>query len=59
MSASELIGELTTLKEAMHEDVELYCHYYNNDKQCPYMGMNVFLFMKNQTTANLGKLVTG
>ena len=23
-------------KEGAHEDVELYCHYYNNDKDCPF-----------------------
>ena len=22
--------------EAVHEDVTLYCHYYNNDKDCPF-----------------------
>ena len=23
-------------KEAAHEDIQLFCHYYNNDKECPY-----------------------
>ena len=23
-------------KEAAHEDVQLFCHYFNNDKDCPY-----------------------
>ena len=22
--------------EAAHEDVELFCHYFNNDKECPF-----------------------
>ena len=22
--------------EAAHEDVELFCHYFNNDKDCPF-----------------------
>ena len=23
-------------KEAAHEEFQLFCHYYNNDKDCPY-----------------------
>ena len=23
-------------KEAAHEDIELFCHYFNNDKDCPF-----------------------
>ena len=23
-------------REAAHEDVELFCHYFNNDKDCPF-----------------------
>ena len=23
-------------KEAEHEDVQLFCHYYNNEKECPF-----------------------
>ena len=23
-------------REAAHEDVQLFCHYYNNEKDCPY-----------------------
>ena len=23
-------------KEAAHENVELFCHYFNNDKDCPF-----------------------
>ena len=23
-------------KEAAHEEIKLYCHYFNNDKDCPY-----------------------
>ena len=30
-------------KQAVHEDVELYCHYFNNKKDCPYEDQCIFL----------------
>ena len=30
-------------KQAVHEDVTLYCHYFNNDKDCPYDDVCIFL----------------
>ena len=30
-------------KEASHENVELYCHYFNNDKDCPFEDECIYL----------------
>ena len=30
-------------KQAVHEDVTLYCHYFNNDKDRPYDDVCIFL----------------
>ena len=30
-------------KEAAHEDVELFCQYYNNDKDCPFDDECIYL----------------
>ena len=32
--------------EAVHEDVKLFCHYFNNDKECPYMMKSEFIFKR-------------
>ena len=31
------------LEKHVDEDVELYCHYYNNDKECPYGDECIFM----------------
>ena len=28
--------------EAVHEDVKLYCHYFNNEKECPHAEESCF-----------------
>ena len=33
---------------AVHEDVELYCHYYNNDKECPYGDECIFMHEESE-----------
>ena len=29
-------GLLEKHSEAVHESMKIFCHYYNNDKECPY-----------------------
>ena len=36
-------------KQAVHEDVELYCHYFNNKKECPYDDQCLFLHEESKT----------
>ena len=30
-------------KEEAHESVELFCHYFNNDKDCPFDDQCIFI----------------
>ena len=30
-------------KQAAHEDITLYCHYFNNEKDCPYEDECIFV----------------
>ena len=38
----EYEGNLEKHMEAVHEDVVLFCHYYNNNKECPYDNECIF-----------------
>ena len=35
-------------KEAAHEDVELKCHYYNNDKDCPFEDECIYIHEESE-----------
>ena len=35
--------------EAVHEDSKLFCHYFNNDKDCPYNDQCIFLHEESAT----------
>ena len=41
---------------AAHEDLELYCHFFNNDKEAPMM-ISVFSFTKSLKNVGLEKHV--
>ena len=36
-------GTLQKHLQAAHEDITLYCHFYNNDKECPYGDECIFM----------------
>ena len=42
-------------KEAVHEDVTLYCHYFNNNKECPYDEQCIYLHEESEK-CKFGKL---
>ena len=33
----------TQFWKAVHEDTQLYCHYFNNDKECPFDDHCIYL----------------
>ena len=35
-------------KEAAHEDVELFCHYFNNEKDCPFEDKRMFVHKESE-----------
>ena len=35
--------------EAMHEDSKLFCHYFNNDKECPYEDQCIYMHEESAT----------
>ena len=44
-------------KKAVHEDVELFCHFFNNDKDCPYQEECIFMHEESEV-CKFGKYVT-
>ena len=42
-------------KEAEHEDVQLFCHYYNDEKECPFE--DNYGYAQIQKNANLEVIV--
>ena len=34
--------------QAAHEDLELYCHFFNNDKECPYDDQCIFIHEESE-----------
>ena len=41
-------GVLEKHKEAVHEGIELFCHYFNNGTDCPYEDQCIFLHEESQ-----------
>ena len=41
-------GNLEKHRQAAHEDVELFCHYFNNDKDCPYEEECIFVHEESE-----------
>ena len=35
--------------EAAHEDVEIYCHFFNNDKECPHLDNCIFIHEESES----------
>ena len=35
-------------REAAHDDVQLFCHYYNNDKDCPYVDQCIYVHEESE-----------
>ena len=38
----DVTGELGKHKSAVHEKIKIFCHYYNNDKECPFESKCIF-----------------
>ena len=38
----DTVGQLEKHVSAVHEKVKIFCHYYNNDKECPFEGKCIF-----------------